>query len=429
MTPLSIVNLQIRNFMRVEAVEISPNGSPVIQITGKNANGKSSVINAIWAALCWRAAMGSIPEPIRRGQESAQVRIDLGDLIVTRTWKEGGKSLLTITTREGAKYPSPQSVLDRLVSEIGFDPLEFCRMSPKDQRTTLMKLLNIDFSAFEEERAELLQEKNTAAAQVNGLYQQIREIPDIPEETPEEEISAGDLLKQLQDAQKAINEHTQRQAQCRVLYEEVEITTKKIIDLENEVKRLREHLTKKDAEYQALRPIVLAFKAPDVEGLNQKLGNIESINKQVRQKQQKASVLSRLQQAEAAVDKIAEAIRDIDDDKKEALASAKFPVPELGFDESGILFNGISFAQASTAEQIRISIAMGIALNPDLRVLLIRDGNALDSDSLKIVEDMAREYEMQIFMERVDGSGEIGVVIEDGTIRSPVTDARQQVLA
>ena len=429
MTPLSIINLQIRNFMRVEAVEISPNGLPVIQITGKNANGKTSVINAIWAALCWRAAAGSIPEPIRRGQESAQVRIDLGDLIVTRIWKEGGKSSLTVTTREGAKYPSPQSVLDKLVSEIGFDPLEFCRMQPRDQRTTLMNLLKIDFTTFEEERAGLLQEKNTAAAQITGLYQQLREIPDIPEGTPNEEISASDLLKQLQDAQKTINEHTQRQAQCRVLYTEVENTTKKIGDLENEIKRLREHLKNKDAEYQALRPIVLGFQRPDIEGLNKQLGNIESINKQVRQKQQKTSVLNRLQQAEAKVDQISNAIGDIDLDKKDALASATFPVPGLGFDESGISFNGVPFAQASTAEQIRISIAMGIALNPDLRVLLIRDGNALDSDSLQIVEEMAREFEMQIFMERVDESGQLGIVIEEGTVRTPGVDPRQLVLA
>lgn len=131
----SILKLEISNFMRISAAEVTPNGEPVIQITGRNAEGKSSVINAIWAALQWRAAAGSIPEPIRRGQESAKVRIDLGDLIITRTWK-GEKSSLTVTTREGLKYPSPQSVLDKLVSEIGFDPLEFCRMQPRDQRTT-----------------------------------------------------------------------------------------------------------------------------------------------------------------------------------------------------------------------------------------------------------------------------------------------------
>lgn len=426
MTPLSIINLQIRNFMKVDAVEISPNGQPVIQITGKNANGKTSVINAIWAALCWRAAAGSIPEPIRRGQESAKVRIDLGDLIVTRTWK-GEKSSLTVTTREGAKYPSPQSVLDKLVSEIGFDPLEFCRMQPRDQRSTLMNLSKIDFSELEEQRSGLLQEKNTVDNQIAGLYQQLRETPEIPEGTPDEEVSAGDLLKQMQNAQKIINEHTQRQTQCRVLYQEVETTTKKIVELEDEIKRLREHLTKKDAEYQILRPIVLGFQAPDVEGMGEKLGEVESINKMVRQKQQKVTILDRLQKAEALVNKILKDIADIDLDKKDALASAKFPVSGLGFDDTGITFNGVPFAQASTAEQIRVSLGMGIALNPDLRVLLIRDGNALDSDSLQIVEDMARECGMQIWMERVDESGQIGVTIEDGTVRE--TAPGQQVLA
>lgn len=129
MTSCRIIRLQVENFMRVVAVDISPDGY-LIPITGRNAEGKSSVINAIWACICWRAAAGKIPEPIRRGQESAKVRIDLGDLIIIRTWK-GEKSRLQVTARDGAEYKSPQSILDKLVSEIGFDPLEFTRMQPE----------------------------------------------------------------------------------------------------------------------------------------------------------------------------------------------------------------------------------------------------------------------------------------------------------
>ena len=77
-----IIRLQVENFMRVIAVDISPDGF-LIPITGKNSEGKSSVINSIWAALQWRTASHSIPEPVRRGQDTAKVTIDLGDLIVT----------------------------------------------------------------------------------------------------------------------------------------------------------------------------------------------------------------------------------------------------------------------------------------------------------------------------------------------------------
>jgi len=40
-----------------------------------------------------------------------------------------------------------------------------------------------------------------------------------------------------------------------------------------------------------------------------------------------------------------------------------------------------------------------------------------DSDALRMVEEIAREHEMQIWMERVDESGQMGIVIEGGEIK------------
>lgn len=412
-----IVGLQVENFMRVSAASIHPNGDPVIQITGKNAEGKTSIINAIWAALCWRAAAGSIPEPIRRGQETAQVRIDLGDLIITRTWK-GEKTSLTVTTREGAKYPSPQSVLDKLVSEIGFDPLEFVRMQPRDQRTTLMNLLKIDFSEFEEERADRLKHKATAENEITGLYQRLREIPAVPEGTPDEEVSASNLIQEIQKGQGAINLHQQHLSDLGIAKTHLLEIEDEIEDLEDQLQSLKEKKEHKQQRISILEGWISSGTVPDIAPLQEQLKNIEETNRQVRQKQEVDRIRGKLQTVETQLSGIVEAIKDIDQDKKDALASAKFPVSGLSFDETGILLSGVPFAQASTAEQIRVSLAMGIALNPDLRVLLIRDGNALDSESLRMVEQMAKDADMQIWMERVDESGQVGVIIEDGTVKA-----------
>jgi len=418
MTPSRIIGLQVENFKRISAVSISPNGDPVIQITGKNAEGKSSVLDAIWAALQWRSASGSIPEPIRRGEEKATVRVDLGDLIISRTWK-GDKSNLQVTTKDGAKYSSPQSILDKLVSEIGFDPLEFTRMQPRDQRTTLMTLLKIDFSELDQERAEHLKSKTVAQAQVTGLYQQLMDIPEIPEDVPEQEVSAGDLIHQIQEAQ-AFNQR------IKVVESEYNSLYQLCLKTRDEADKLRAQLGVLEDQLGELwlkegnHPWNEFKDEPlkDLSPLQAQLTNIETINKQVRQKQQKTAITERLQLAEQTVNEITESIGCIDQDKKDALESAKFPVPGLSFDETGVLLNGVPFSQASSAEQIRVSLAIGITLNPDLRVLLIRDGNALDSTSLGIVSQMAQESDMQVWMERVDESGKLGICIEDGTVKA-----------
>jgi hypothetical protein len=79
-------------------------------------------------------------------------------------------------------------------------------------------------------------------------------------------------------------------------------------------------------------------------------------------------------------------------------------------------FNGLPLEQASSADQLRISVSIGLALNPKLKVILIRDGSLLDDDALKSVADMAAQADAQVWMERVGKTGDVSVVIEDGMV-------------
>ncbi len=47
---MQIISLQAENIKRLTAVEIKPDGA-LVQITGRNGAGKSSVLDAIWWAL------------------------------------------------------------------------------------------------------------------------------------------------------------------------------------------------------------------------------------------------------------------------------------------------------------------------------------------------------------------------------------------
>ena len=62
---------------------------------------------------------------------------------------------------------------------------------------------------------------------------------------------------------------------------------------------------------------------------------------------------------------------------------------------------------------------MGLALNPTLRVLLIRDGSLLDDDSMRLIAEMAAKADAQVWLERVGEGDKSAIIIEDGQIRSP----------
>jgi len=65
-------------------------------------------------------------------------------------------------------------------------------------------------------------------------------------------------------------------------------------------------------------------------------------------------------------------------------------------------------------------------MNPKLRVIRVRDGSLLDEDAMKLLAKFADAHDMQIWVERVDSSGAVGFVLEDGRVRNtsaPATEA------
>ena len=96
----------------------------------------------------------------------------------------------------------------------------------------------------------------------------------------------------------------------------------------------------------------------------------------------------------------------------------RLKVVELEFDPDGELKIIIPFSQAGNAEKLRVSTAMGLAMNKDLKLLLIDDGERLDKNGKKILAEMAAEAGATILMSCVtdDPSG-CSVIIEDGVIK------------
>ena len=59
---------------------------------------------------------------------------------------------------------------------------------------------------------------------------------------------------------------------------------------------------------------------------------------------------------------------------------------------------------------------MGMALNPKLRVLMIKDGSLLDADSLQAIRDQVAEGDFQLWLEIVNPDDPTAVIIEDGQV-------------
>jgi len=108
------------------------------------------------------------------------------------------------------------------------------------------------------------------------------------------------------------------------------------------------------------------------------------------------------------------------DVQSDRIGAAKFPVEGLSLNEgAAVEYHDVPFEQLSSAEKLQISVAVGLELNPQLKVLLIREGSALDSNGLKLIAQLAAEAGAQVWLERVSETKEgVSVLIEDGAVAS-----------
>ena len=176
---------------------------------------------------------------------------------------------------------------------------------------------------------------------------------------------------------------------------------------------------RKTSEAEAKRLKVEADEMPrvDCQSLHNQIAESETINAQVRNNREFDRLASEHTQVAGKAHELTKQLARLDAEKQATLESAKWPIDGLGFGEEGITFDGLPFEQASSAEQLRVAVAIGLALNPTLRVLLIRNGSLLDEENLRMLAEMAADADAQVWLERVGEDGECAVVIEDGTIK------------
>lgn len=398
-----IINLKAQNFLKLKAVDITPGDANVIEITGKNGAGKSSVLKAIWSVFANREISKTISSPIRTGEESGSVSVDLGDMTITRSWT-GTDTYLRIENKAGAVYRSPQALLDKLKTSLSFDPLSFTRMAPKEQRATLLKILGVDLDRIEQERSGFFNARTEINRVVKNLTAQMEQYQALPADLPAEPISAQNLIAKIREAE-------ENNREIYDLDNEITDAEKKIVDLESQLKAVKDRLETCICTRDARTPY-------DVSKFEDQLSNVESLNALIQKRQARDKIVSDLNAATKKADDLTAKIEDLDTSKKEALKSATLPIPDISITTDGITYQDIPLSQCSAAEQIRVSVAMGAALNPGLRVLLIQDGSLCDSTSRGIIEDLAKEQDMQVWIETVDESGSSGILIEDGEIIS-----------
>jgi hypothetical protein len=413
---MRIIEMQVDNIKGIRTANVHPTDDVVI-ISGKNGQGKSSLLDAMFLALAGGKATRMVEQPIRRGETNATVKLDLGDFTVTKMWTTSG-SVLDVRTKEGIQVPSQQEFLNKLTGALWFDPLAFAGMKEKDQRAMLLDLVELPFDPEElaQQKAKVFEDRTDANREVKALQARLDAAPPPEPDVPDEEISTAEVMKQYTIAQGVLQANENERLRHARQEENVTALEARHDSLLEQLRLVKEELDKAREDLFHSEGIQGSLEDPDLTIFETQLATAEETNVKVREKNAYRELHLEWQQADQVAKDLDNQLKVITEAEREAIADAAMPIEGLGFTEVGVTFNDTPFKDLSASEQLKVSVAMGMALNPTLRVMRVMDGSLLDSDAMAHIAEVAASNDYQVWIEVVSDSGDVGFVIRDGTI-------------
>lgn len=428
---MNIIELKIKDVLKVEAVEFRPAKDGITVVSGGNGEGKTSVIKCLWMAL---GGTRELPEiPIRKGQQKGSIKLDLGEIVVEFHLRTKSGPKLTVRNADGSLVQRPMEVLKSLWGKRAFDPQAFSHMSSAEQLETLKQSVGVDTTEIEASHASIFANRRDLTRDMKSALVEARAMPTHEDLAELEDTSL--LLTAMREgvALNATREQHGRDSQ-RFTREAASVTANRLKyqseleAAEEAVAELREAIgeaTKEIKEKTRLSVVEVEAHANiteiDVDAISKRIEVQNELQALYAENAAKAAANTKADGLAVEVGALTDDLESLVTKKRDLIAGAKFPVEGLGFDDDGVTLDGLPFAQASTAEQIICSANMGLALNPKLRVLIIQDGNALDDATRETLSLWAKENECQIIIESWHAGDAPGVVIKDGLVAEVLT--------
>lgn len=439
-TALYVLNVQVSQFLRLAAIDISPTGPGVVELTGKNRQGKSSTLEAIWAAIGGEKMTPERP----LFEDDAGIMADEGfvsvlvgadaehpEYRVTRHFKKATKegekpytTRLVVKDKEG--LTGGQALLTGWLGSITMDPMAFLTMKPAQQGETLRKMVGLDTTEIDRKRAATFEARRDVNRDLRQLEGELAGLI-VPEEIPEA-IDVDALLEEQREAEKAQRAEDRRVGNLAYAEKLLEEANSRVETLNAEIEQLKAYLKDAEAEREDAaghlhgerqKP---AVPVPDREAIAARIASAASHNRahdagkaaQARHAEVKAKVEAKTTESNA----LTAGIERLDGQKAKAIAACEMPLKGLAIgDDGSVSYRGKPLSQASSAEAIQVSLAIAMAQQPRLRVIHIRDGSLLDDESKAEVFKFAKKHALQVWMETVRTDNEQAIVIENGRIQ------------
>jgi len=460
---MKIIGLKVDGIRKLTAVEMEFTDKGLIQIKGKNKQGKTSLIDTIQWIIEGNKKLNA--DIIQHGKEKAKAELQVGDYVIKRVTTRKSQSLEVRNIRTNkVEKGEVQNFLNTFVNDLTFNPRPFLDQTPLQQLKFAMDLFKIDFTELDRQLTALEQDRLLCGREV-------KKFGDLDEGAPEEfkRVNIDELLKERKRVEQAnleiraeyeearnkelaeidkFNEEQRRRAKAieaekdryNDLLKDKAFQEKEIDELQRKLNQAYEALQKIDAnivesnnrldqlpEPLPLKPLAAEIPEPkyhSLESIDQQIAEANANNVKAEAYERWLEKKAEKKAKENEYDALDGKIKRLREKKLEILRSVNTGVKGLEIREDGLYYNGVSSQNWSDSEAIRISSELCLAQMPELRTIFIDRFESFDVDAAKDLRDWAIANDIQVICTVVasdvpENSEENTFYIVEGKILEP----------
>lgn len=418
---MQISHIRIHNILGITELEFTPAGFTTIQ--GPNGTGKTSVLEAIKAAL----SQGHDATLLRNGAEKGEVVLVLDDgTELSKTVTPSTST--TAVRRDGKKIARPAEAIKALTDMLSVNPIDFLLAKPKDRVRVLLEAMPLEadtahlqeisgvpvrahpgvhaLHVIDQVHQQVYDERtgtNRAVKEKQATINQLEAaIPPLPEgvngdeESLQGQINAAadnrdDMLGRITNKLNGLmSEAQQKIADIRAKAQaEIDAINTELDEQKAKAAAAREKATAKHTQDVAPLQTQLQIIRRDREAEGRRKQTLETI----------ANLRTELETLKADAENQTQALDAINDYKAELLSS--LPIPGVEVKDGDLYRNGVVFDRLNTAQQVEVAVELAKLRAADLGVVCVDRIECLDSDTLEAFRESALESGLQLFVTRV----------------------------
>ena len=409
---MKVIGLQIENLRKIKAMILEFKDKGLIEIRGKNEQGKSTILDALEILL--RGKKFTPKDVITHGEKKSRIISEIGEYRLERVITEKDQKI-KITGKDGRLVTSsPQAFLEKLINELTFDPRPFLDKTSDQKLKFMMALLDLDFTEIDRKLADKETERTFVGREVKAFG-------DLPILAKVESVDVTELMA---EKEKADNHNAKIQRgieKKKSLNDSIDQIDSDIKKLEIQIQELND---RKDPLKKELTVVIDALESLpnsiDTEDLKNKIENASETNRKALEYETNQKKKADKVEKETLYEDLSNDIKSLRAEKEMTLKNAKMPVKGLEIRENGVFYDGIHCDNWSDSQSMKVSFELCVAMNPELKAVFIDRGESYDKEQLAILNDWALKNDIQAFITIVD-SGAVGdvenaIYIEDGSV-------------